>query len=357
MTATKVEGGPIGHPYLCDVLPTENAEQISQTALGTTEGFLVTDEPVATRKESSEAYRKYITIDKGLVHFRRGKNQLLQAHDTLRGSKRPVHQSAAGWAAIELAMMATDMEQDRRMELVEKGVSCWHTAVRLYDDQYEAGVADLVNYSNAGRTELNVAMAPLLSGIVSGELTESIKREVFLDCIRVAKKNHEIGEEAGQAGHIGVKWDFNGFSLENLVMLSINQEFDDSHLALVSSLRDGNGWIDPTKTHDLIFAQPEGTTLAHATPVEVKSVIQSKHLKRYRALLIGRKHLDLSQPMGYMFDALEAVGQGTADSEQLAVTKLLHERVSVLHDQYQKAKRTSSQNAVTVFHRPLAKAA
>jgi hypothetical protein len=40
MTAVRLEG-PLGHQELCDVLPTQNAEQISQTALGTTEGYLV----------------------------------------------------------------------------------------------------------------------------------------------------------------------------------------------------------------------------------------------------------------------------------------------------------------------------
>jgi hypothetical protein len=40
MSVTKLEG-PLGQQEPCVVLPTENAEQISQTALGTSEGFLV----------------------------------------------------------------------------------------------------------------------------------------------------------------------------------------------------------------------------------------------------------------------------------------------------------------------------
>jgi hypothetical protein len=44
MTAVKLEG-PIGHQETCGPPQAKNAEQISQTALGTPEGYLVVDGP------------------------------------------------------------------------------------------------------------------------------------------------------------------------------------------------------------------------------------------------------------------------------------------------------------------------
>jgi hypothetical protein len=355
MSVTKLEG-PLGQqePYI--VLPTENAEQISQTALGTTEGFLV-EEVVTTRRQHREAYMKYLALDKGLVHYPGGYRHLLRSHDVLKDSSTSVHQSGAGWAAIELAMMANDMEYDKRLELVEKGILCWRDAVGLYDKQANAGIPDMLNYSNAGRTELNVAMSPLLRGIISGDLSESVKRSVFMDCVRIAKTNFALGMEAGNAGNSGVKRDYAGFSMENLVMLGVNQQFEGEQLALVSSLRAGDGLYDPRKTHDLVLALPKDRTVSHATPVEVKSDIRPHHWERYKALLIGRQHLRLDQPMSYMLDALEAVGQDTADSAQWAAARLLHECVITRVDRYRTGKRTSGSKTVTRYHTPLLRAA
>jgi hypothetical protein len=306
--------------------------------------------PVITRSSRYRAYERYMKIDKGLLGG--STTGLSSTYDVLEQSGSPSHLAAAGWAAIELAMVSADVDTDTRLEHFDQGVACWEKAAQLYDKHQDFGVLQLGNSSDALRLQMNLAIARLSRATIVGEADEALRRQVFLDCLEVAQQNYQQGMSGGDT-ETETRCEYVGFSVENLVMLGDNQDFESSNYMMQSSLRAGSGSYQREFTHDLVRIYNSGGRIHWATPIEVKATIESKHRTRYRALLIGRRR-DLAiedKPIDYLFEALGAVAVEEADTTQRRVTRELSSRIGQLVAGYEEKPALGSSGNLTIFHR------
>lgn len=300
------------------------------------------------------AYNRYIKLPKGLLPGKRA-DVLADTLSVLEKARLPMHQAAAGWAAVEMALMTSKNDLEERLDVFDRGVACWINAKKLYRKLEQQELSEPTNWSNIPRLSMNVAYAPLQRAIIQGSATPEIREDVFMRCVKVAKENQALGKQAGLEGRAEEKRDYAGFSMENIVLLGYNQRFHESRVAMTSSLRAGDGWYAKTTTHDLVFIDPSQTTIRCALPVEVKTTILPKHIERYSALLIGgRRNLSIehsSISVADKLDSLEAVALGAGSPQQRYVANELYTRVHGLAENYARSRRISAYGAITVFHR------
>lgn len=309
---------------------------------------------VAPRNPAGDACVRYLSMDKGLLLDAQGE-QLAAVHRELTVSPAPFHRTAAGWAAVELAVMSSKRDTIERLRLFDEGVSNWLLAADMYHEQEVLGVRDTTNSSNAIRQKLNIIIAPLLRSVIQGECTPEVRHCVLLDCLELAEENNQYVRDARAQGNEVLMRDHAGFSVENLALIGYNLSFRTRRFAIPSSLRAGDGSFSREETHDLLLVDRFDKVIRHATPAEVKTTIRLQHVERYRALLIGGKR-DLSienQPIGKVFDDLGAVARGVASSGQRAVGRQLGKTIQRMSYAYQNRRRISPRGSVTEFHKPI----
>jgi hypothetical protein len=304
MTATKLEG-PIGRQEFCDVLPT--AEQISQTALGTPEGFLVdqrygdvaanrvanvmmdTVTPtiamrLPTRFVPQPAYESYQQMDKVLAR-RESIDDLVSVYESLKDEELPKYLAVAGWAAAEAAIMGTQLSSETRHRLLDGARGTWLQAL-----VNQLGVNNTYPYMRRAalpyRYGLDLASLPLLRGMVDGCVTEIQCEESFRSTLQIARLNREQRLSLREEGDFEAAKDHGGFSFELLCILAINRNLSPSKFALPAFARADSGYHWSDQCHDVLSIHQNWGVVRNAVPIEVKQRTKQIDRNRFKALLM-----------------------------------------------------------------------
>ena len=238
-------------------------------------------------------YERYLRIHKVFVG-NRGASTLEEIHEGLKNEYMPRYLAAAGWAAAEAAVVRSDSPTRERLQLLAGGVACWQQAVHNQRWLNTYGPEYLAEYAMPHRMALDVAVAPLMQGIIVGDITPLTCQRVFEDSLRVAQSNivqlnlmAREGNMSGLAEHIG-------FGYESNALLAFNRRLSPTWFVIPSMVRSDSGHYYQEQTHDLLVIHQKKGNLLDVTPVEIKAAASARDRERYRALSVrGKMHLSM----------------------------------------------------------------
>lgn len=294
-------------------------------------------EPQAIRIAPHPAYESYLRMHKVLVGSATA-DELLTIHEQLQGESMPRYLTVAGWSAAEAALVSDDMATARKLELIDAAVDCWERSVTIQLQYNQSDKQHLIEYAAPYRNALDVAIAPLLRGIVSGDVTAKTCQAVFADCLAIAEAN-EIqlglawadGNTEAAAEHVGLGYECNA-------LLALNRLQSPTWFAIPALARADTGYHHNQQTHDLLVIRQKWGEIQSVVPVEVKSAASARDRERYQALLVrGKMHLSLDgyyQP-GETLRAIGAAHRGDATAkERQTVDRVSARFMAMLQDYY-----------------------
>ena len=307
-----------------------------------------------TDLSSNDMYAQYMRIHKVLVG-NRGARQLEQICARLQDERMPHYLVAAGWAAAESALVRNDVGQVYRLGLLDTAEEIWRRA--LGTQEYIEAIApeESIDYSQKFRTALDLAVLPLMRGIVEGYIAPETSEKVFLDCLNIAELNAVHTDLAQKnrnanalAAHIGLGYECNA-------LLAFNRVRSQTLFVIPAMARSDSGLYHRRQTHDLLVVNQRHGTLRSVTPVEVKSVASARDRARYDALLVrGKMHLSVEGKY-FPLDTLRAIAAdyaGVATEEERYIANTATVRfMNMARDYYSGTAlgKLASRHSVTVF--------
>jgi hypothetical protein len=300
------------------------------------------------------AYESYLRMHKVFVG-QAGGEQLEQVHQNLRGESLPRYLDVAGWAAAEAALVDAERPATQRVDMINQAVGCWRRALGMQQQLNVHAPAYMAEYAVPHRMALNIAVAPLLKGIVVGNVTEAICEQVFLDCLNIAQSNVVQLKLMSKENHIDGIAEHIGFGYECNALLALNRFTSPTWFAIPSMARSDSGHHYREQTHDLLLIRQKWGHIKSVIPVEVKAKASLRDRERYKALLVrGKMHLSVPgkcTPRDTL-DALAAVHQGTATKQEAALLENVSGRFMDMISDYYAGKRlgrVATQRTVTLF--------
>lgn len=301
------------------------------------------------------AYEKYLLMHKVIVG-KRGAEQLKGIHAELKDEVLPRYVSAAGWAAVEASLILDDIPAPDRIDLIEEGVDCWRRSLQMQRDLNSDAPDCLIDNTGPYRAALDMAISPLLKGMVLGYVSRKACREVFEDCLTIAQANAvRINIMARQRDFAGLG-DHLGFGFECNALLAFNRRFAGTRFAIPSLLRSDSGHHYGEQTHDLSIIEQQRGELVRLTPVEIKASTKKSDRMRYKALLVrGRGHLAPAGEMGPIetLDAITACYEGTATVQDKRLVESITTLVMGMYKDYCAGDSLvdfTTKRSVTGFH-------
>lgn len=291
-------------------------------------GYETLTKPIESRSEEGvfsfepdAYYDQYLRMHKVFVGYQ-GAEQLENIYEALREDVRPKHLSAAGWSAIETALIRSDRDPEERLALLDGAGDCF---VRALDTQRWLNGAQPelpCDYAYPHRIALDIAVLPLLRGLVEGTIDPRVRREVLRDCLNIAQSNAMYTKLMAQEGNTEGIGEFSGFGYECNALLGFNLRCTKGWFVIPSMARCDTGYHHRQQTHDLTIVHHRNGRLLNATPVEIKAAASARDRQRYKALLVrGKMHL--SEPGNYRPDdtlaAIEAVYEGRPTSNDVQI--------------------------------------
>lgn len=269
-----------------------------------------------------EAYEHYLKIHKVLVGYA-GAEELIGIHHALKTETKPRYLSAAGWASAEVALVRADLPLSAREKLIEDSVACWVQALERQKLLNALDTSEDAEHASAHRIALDIAVAPLIHGIVQGEVAQVTRDMVFRDCLNIAQSNAVLMRIAVLDDNQVALAAHSGFGYECNALLGFNLKFKKGWFVIPSMARSDTGIYHRHQTHDLVVVHHREGQVVNMTPVEVKAAADRRDRARYKALLVrGKMHL--SVPGRYTPEqtlaSLEAVyeGRGTEKDHEAA---------------------------------------
>jgi len=310
------------------------------------------DKPLHTDLSRNESYAKYMRMHKVLVG-NRGALQLETIYDNLKSETMPHYLSAAGWAAVEAALMGTDNTSAERHSLFENGVGLWRQALDKIIEGEQAGQPYEPSYGH--RVALDIAVTPLLAGILQGDVTQVACERAFEDCLAVAKSNAAYLRAAKTAGNIEVMAAHVGLGYECNALLAFNRRLSRTWFVVPTMARCDSGYYYRGQTHDLLVIHQKYGVIHSATPVEIKSRASLRDRRRYNALLVrGKMHLSVEgkEKPEHTLGAISAVHEGTATEESYRVADNASNRFTAMVRDYYAGEllgKVAGRHSVTLF--------
>jgi hypothetical protein len=188
--------------------------------------------------ESNRFYESYHRIHKVFVG-ESGSRLLKTIHEGLKDEQHPEYLDTAGWAAVESALVDESADTIARLRLIESAEQCWERAIMAQADINERLPDDEVEDDSTFRLALNLAFTPIMKALVVGNVTTSVREQVFADVLALGQLAGIQRDLASKDGHIDAAAQLLGFEHEcnaHLVLLFIN---DPRYLPLPSSSRGG----------------------------------------------------------------------------------------------------------------------
>lgn len=294
-------------------------------------------DPESIRIAPHEAYESYLKMHKVLVGSATA-YELIGIHEALRMESMPRYLNVAGWSAAEAALVSDAMPTYRRLQLIDTAVDCWERSLATQLQYNQTDKYHLVEYAAPYRSALDIAIAPLLKGIVSGDVTKKTCQSVFTDCLAIAEANEVQSRLAWQAGNSEAAAEHVGLGYECNAMLALNRLESPTWFAIPALARADTGYHHNQQTHDLLVIRQKWGEIQSVVPVEVKSAASVRDRERYQALLVrGKMHLSLDgfHRPGETLQALGAVYRGDASKrERQTVDRVSSRFMEMLHDYY-----------------------
>lgn len=302
----------------------------------------------------NDSFAKYMRMHKVLVG-RGGAEELVDIHEQLKSETAPRFLIAAASAAAEVALVHRGLGVAKRRSLLWDARDIWQSAIAR-DAFLEAYTPpEKMEYGHRHRTALNIAILPLLEGIVEGDVSRNTCRRVFRDCLDIGLRNaYDLSEMVTAKNNRGIA-DYVGTGYESNALLAFNRKLSRTWFAIPSMARSDSGYHHRNQSHDLLVLHQNYGEIIRATPIEVKAKASLRDRLRYDALLVrGKMHLSIagkSKPQ-YTLQAIDAVHRGAATEEDLLIANNATDRlVEMVRDYYagEKLGKLATWHTVTMF--------
>lgn len=301
-------------------------------------------------------YDRYLRIHKVWVG-QSGGEYLKKIYSSLSNEQLPRYQTAAGWAAAEAAIVCADDSTDDRLALLRSGVECWQKALAMQVAMNQCvDKPFLAEYSAPYRNALDIAVTPLLEGLVLGYVSDQMCKDAFEDSLEIANANMRELFETYKKGNNDACAEHIGFAHECNARLALNRAKSKHWFALPTMARSDSGHYWSEQSHDLLVVRRKGDEIQSATPVEIKSKASLRDRKRYRALLVrGKMHLcvDGSNTPNVTLDAITSVEMGEASSHQKNIAYQITQKFMEMIKDYYRGERLgniATTDTLTSFH-------
>lgn len=272
------------------------------------------------------SYDHYMQLDKSFVSQNRV-GELDGVRAGLEKEDLPVYLEAAGWAAIEAAIVDQSRSTLERVQLVSDAEVFWRKQL-LNGQGIGRGLGEQYMYEeNEGhRTALNLAFTPLIKSILVGNVREPLLADVLKDVAEIAHDSYrslvaaEMREDDRTARY------HRGFMFEANALMALLYIGDPRYVPIPSTSRGGSGYYNTRQTHDILIIQQHWGELRKLIPIEIKSMTSKRARKRYRALIVsGRIRLASGETTESYetAEAFHAIAYKTATTEQLAAVERL----------------------------------
>lgn len=296
------------------------------------------------------AYHKIHKVQVGEV----GAIKLLSIADELADAWLPQYSEVAGSAYSEAALALRSLNTQDRLEIIEKSALCWERALATQEEiNNTQNLAYLHELIAPYRQALSLAFIPMYRSIVSGNVTESVLRQTFLDVLAIAQLTGIRRHLANKDSSEQVASEMIGFEHECNALLALLYLKDPRHIPLPSSLRSGEGFYYPRQTHDIVVLNQHWGNILKITPVEVKAKASLSDLKRYKALIVrGKMHLSLPGRTTPEFtrESYRAMVEGNPTDRDELTVQTISDRIIILLQQYQRGHRIDLRKSDTRFH-------
>lgn len=300
------------------------------------------------------SFDRYMRMHKVFVG-RGGAEELEQIHEDLKTEVAPRFLIAAGWAATEIALVRRDMRTRHRLDLLEEARDIWRTAIDNHNLLEPTMTPDKAEYGQRSRAALDIAVLPLLRGIVEGDVTRKMCHDVFTDCLGIGRQNNkDLAKMLKKRNNAGIA-EYVGFGYENNALLAFNRLHSRTWFAIPSMARSDSGYHHRKQSHDLLILHQNYGEIMRSTPVEIKAKASLRDRLRYDALLVrGKMHLSVEgKPLPHhTLNAISAVYRGVANKEERRIADNATERlVNMVRDYYagERLGKLATWHTVTAF--------
>lgn len=304
---------------------------------------------------AASAYDGYLKMHKVFVGIK-GAAKLQKAYEAMRFENLPSYLGAAGSAAVEAALVGTDKSVTERLQLLEQGAATLIEAASRQLEFNEVAPECFKSHTYPYRLAMDIAVVPLMHGMISGDVGQDICRSVYEDCLAIAQANAVQLHLAQREGDHEAVADHIGFSHECNLLLAFNRTLSPTWFAIPSMARCDTGYEYRKQTHDLVFIHQKWGRLKRAIPTEVKATLRSSDKERYDALLVrGKMHL-CTEGRYTATDTLKmltAAYEGSDTRQERSVIDGITERLTGMARAYRAGERIGSvaaNNTVTTFH-------
>lgn len=282
-------------------------------------------------------YDRYMRMHKGLVG-EATVGLLREISDNLQDSHSPRYLIVAGSAASEAALIAGQHRTEARLELLDRAAACWKRAVGARLSLNEQVPEEFIEHAAPYRISLDLAMLPLMQGIVERDVTEEACNQAYLGALAVAQANIVQLDLALKENTITAIADHVGFGYECNALLALNGLRSQTWFAIPAVARADTGYHHAHQTHDLLVIRQKWGVLRSVIPAEIKSAASLRDRNRYLALLVrGKMHLSAEGQYAprTTLEAFTASEQGTATKGQKAIiAKVTGQFLAMLNDYY-----------------------
>lgn len=222
-----------------------------------------------------------------------GAERLRDMASELEEEYMPGYQDAAAWAYAESALVDTSLSAVERVGLIHRAEFLWERAasreLQIQSSEYQEYFHEP---SSPYRYALPILFAPLMKGVVVGNVTESLRTTVLKDVVHFAEgvseeigKNAETGDKHALNLFVGLAHELNAYT----TLLYLN---DPRYVPLPSTARADTGYYHREQTHDIMVLNQHWGAIRKVIPIEIKAKASRKDRRRYKALLIrGKMHL------------------------------------------------------------------
>ena len=241
---------------------------------------------------SNPVYDHYLKIHKVLVG-ESGAHELVLIGDALVTERAPVYLSAAGWAYAEAGLALESESAVHRTELVSAAEDAWQRSLAAIQQLDQADIR-LSDRSDMMHTALNLAYAPVMKAVISGDVTAATRERAFASTLAIAQTagvQLQLAKRENDPDDVG---EYVGFIHECNALLTLLHLNSPRYIPLPSSDRADSGYYHADQTHDITILNQHWGDIQKVIPVEIKGKASARDRSRYKALIVrGKMHLML----------------------------------------------------------------
>lgn len=250
------------------------------------------ENPTHKKYLENDTYHAYLKMHKVAVNAS-GAQELLKLGETLSNEYMPQLKDAAAWAYSESGLLDTSASTVERIQRVTTAEQLWGEALKteahIQSSEYSAV---FIEPDAQYRIALALAYTPLVKSIIIGNVTDSVREQVFEDTVQFAQavsseitRYSEVNDRSMVNGFVGLAHELNAL----MALLHLD---DPRYIPMPATARADSGYYHRDQTHDIMLVNQHWGTIKKVLPIEIKSRPSQRDRKRYKALLVrGKMHL------------------------------------------------------------------